>query len=328
MRFGFDEDQLALRDAVRRFCDDRLDLIAVAGREGKPAPEDVWAGLADLGVLGMLVPDSGLGIVDAAIVFEELGASIVVGPVLWSVLAAPHVPGVTDGEVRVAGVDRASHPLHPVVVEHVDECDALLLLAEDRVELCAKSELEISAAGSSFDPLTPTASVAFIPTGQAVGSRDDVDRVRLLGTILSSALLVGGARRSLDVARAYALERHQFGVPIGSFQAVKHLLADMYVRLELASSATYAAAAVAADPRAGDPERAASAAKLLAGEAGIGNARTAVQVLGGMGFTWEMLPHYFLKRAWALEQAFGTTEFHAARLADGVAADAGSAEYG
>ena len=325
MRFGFDDDQLALRDAVRCFCDDRLDLGAVAGREGKPAAEEVWAGLADLGVLGMLAPGSGLGVVEAAIVFEELGASLVTGPVLWSVVASPHVAGVVSGDVRVAGLDAAVSAARALVVEHADECDVLVMLRDDGLELCAKSDLELGTTGSPLDPLTPTAVVASVPTGHVVGDRDDATRLRLFGTILSAALLVGGARRSLDVAKAYALERHQFGVPIGSFQAVKHLLADMYVRLELASSATYAAAAVAADPRAGDPDRAASAAKLLAGEAGIGNARAAVQVLGGMGFTWEMLPHYFLKRAWVLEQAFGTAEAHAARLADGVAADAGSA---
>ena len=99
------------------------------------------------------------------------------------------------------------------------------------------------------------------------------------------------------MARAYALEREQFGVPIGSFQAVKHLLADMYVRVEMARAATYAAAAIAAGRGDGDADLAASTAKHLAGEAGIANGRTAVQVLGGMGFTWEMLPHYFLKRA-------------------------------
>ncbi len=132
--------------------------------------------------------------------------------------------------------------------------------------------------------------------------------------MLAAAQLVGVAQGALDVASAYALERHQFGVPIGSFQAVKHLLADMYVRVELARSATYAAAAVFDDDRAGDMTTAASTAKLLAGEAGIANGRTAVQILGGMGFTWEMAPHYFLKRAWVLEESFGTGDAHALAL--------------
>ena len=127
-------------------------------------------------------------------------------------------------------------------------------------------------------------------------------------------MLVGAAQGALDVARDYALEREQFGVPIGSFQAIKHLLADMFARVELARAATYAAAAIAADPRAGDPARPAAAAKLLAGEAGIANGRAAVQILGGMGFTWDMLPHLFLKRSWVLEHLFGTASTHAAHL--------------
>jgi alkylation response protein AidB-like acyl-CoA dehydrogenase len=143
-------------------------------------------------------------------------------------------------------------------------------------------------------------------------------RVRRLGEVLSAALLVGVAQGALDVTRAYALEREQFGVAIGSFQAIKHLLADMYVRVELARAATYAAAAVNAGRGAGDADMSAGTAKLLAGEAGIANGRAAVQILGGMGFTWDMLPHYFLKRAWVLEHGFGTAPAHAARLGDAV----------
>ena len=107
-------------------------------------------------------------------------------------------------------------------------------------------------------------------------------------------------------------------MPIGSFQAIKHILADMFVRVELARSAAYAAAAMYDDERAGDAVTAASAAKLLAGDAGIANAKAAVQVLGGMGFTWEMLPHYFLKRAWLLEHSFGNSETHALALSSAL----------
>ena len=93
------------------------------------------------------------------------------------------------------------------------------------------------------------------------------------------------------------------------------------MRVEQARAATYAAAAILDDSRAGDAVRAASTAKLLASEAGIANGRTAVQVLGGMGFTWEMLPHYLLKRSWVLAGWFGTGDEHALRLADALAAE-------
>ena len=135
----------------------------------------------------------------------------------------------------------------------------------------------------------------------------------MLGTVLTAAMLLGVSECALTVARDYALEREQFGVPIGSFQAVKHILADMYVRTGLARSATYAAAAVYDDPGIDTPARAAAIAKLLAGEAALANARAAVQVLGGMGFTWAMPPNYLLKRAWVLEHSFGTADDARAR---------------
>ena len=104
-------------------------------------------------------------------------------------------------------------------------------------------------------------------------------------------------------------------MPIGSFQALKHIMADMYVRVGLARSATYAAAAVLDDPAVGDADRSVSAAKLLAGEAAVENARASIQVLGGMGFTWEMAPHFLLKRALVLDQTFGTPTSHALAIA-------------
>ncbi len=342
MRFAFTEDQQAIRAAVQRFCADQLALAEVAAREGKPAEPAFWQVLAELGVLGLLAAesepdagpgsDSGAGLVEASIAFEQLGAHLVVGPVLWSTLAAPFVPGVADGDVRVTGVELDDRTDGPIVIEHADESDLILLLRPDRVELCARADLPAAIGGSPLDPLTPVTVFPSVPAGRPVGGADVARQIRRSGEILSAALLVGVAQGALDTARAYALEREQFGVPIGSFQAIKHMLADMYVRVELARATTYAAAALAADPRAADPRAAdpnaddgaasAAAAKLLAAEAGIAGGRAAVQILGGMGFTWDMLPHYFLKRAWVLENAFGTASTHAARLATGVEADA------
>ncbi|OAA27839.1 acyl-CoA dehydrogenase family protein [Frankia sp. EI5c] len=327
MQFSFDSDQLAMRDAVRAFCADRLDLADLAGRDGKPAHPGLWSGLAELGVLGVLTggPSSGIGLVEASIAFEQLGAHLAPGPLLWSVLAAPFVTGAGEGTSRVAGVELSGPADGPVVVEHGDECDALLVLRAETVEVVAQADLPAGRAGSPLDPLTPVRLLPRLPAGQVVGDAAAARRLRLTGAVLSAAMLVGVAQGALDTARSYALEREQFGAAIGSFQAVKHLLADMYVRVELARAAAYAAAAIATDPRGGDPERAASTAKLLAGEAGIGNGRAAVQILGGMGFTWDMLPHYFLKRAWVLENCFGTGPAHAARLGAAVGGELGDA---
>ena len=147
-----------------------------------------------------------------------------------------------------------------------------------------------------------------------MGDAHDASRMRLVGTVLAAAMLLGVSDAALESSRRYALVREQFDVPIGSFQAVQHMLADMYVRTALARSATYAAAAMLDDPEIGDPLAAGAAAKLLAGEAALENARAAVQVHGGIGFTWEMQPSYLLKRAWVLEHAFGNGDAHAYAL--------------
>ena len=140
--------------------------------------------------------------------------------------------------------------------------------------------------------------------------------------MLAGALLTGIAGRALEAAREYALEREQFGRPIAAFQAIQHLLADMYVRVMLARSAAHAAAAILDDPTAGDAAASAASVKVVAGDAAMANARACIQVHGGMGFTWEMIPHYLLKRTWVLEHGFGTPFEHAEALAARLGAPA------
>jgi len=327
MHFRFDDDQMAMRDAVRSVCADHFELAVVARREGGPAAPVAWSALAELGVLGMLggEPGADIGVVEAAIVFEELGAHLVGGPVLWTALSAPYVPGAADGDVRVTGIEAGGPAVGPVVVEHADESQVLVVLRGDRAEVCPLADVARSGDGSPMDPLTPVGVLASVPAGTVVAEGAAVHRLRRDGRILAAASLVGGAQAVLDVARDYALGREQFGVPIGSFQAVKHILADMYVRVEVARAATYAAAAVAAGKGDGDPDLAARTAKHLGGEAAVLNARAGVQVLGGMGFTWDMLPHYFLKRAFVLDLAFGTSSSHAAQLGAAVGAEVAAA---
>jgi alkylation response protein AidB-like acyl-CoA dehydrogenase len=320
MDFRFDTDQLALQAAVRQFCADLLPLSAVAGRESVAADSSIWQGLAGLGVLGMLGDEGdATGAVEAAIVFEALGAHLCPGPVLWSTITATHIEGAGDGSVRVTGIEAVS--TGPIVVPHAGESSVLAVVRDDQLERIDIADVGPAAPGASIDPLTPMVGYAALPAGQVIGDAGDVEKVRRLGRVLSAASLVGTAQGALDTARAYALGREQFGRPIGSFQAVKHLLADMYVRVELARSSAYAAAATLVDPRAGNADRSASAAKVLAGEAAIANGRAAIQILGGMGFTWDMLPHYYLKRAWVLENWFGSQAVHARALADAVEAD-------
>lgn len=314
MEFRLDDGQVELQQTVARFCADRFPLDAVAAREGAPLDRSVWSELAGLGVLGLLLPEEaggvGLGAVDAAIVLEQLGSHLAPGPVLWTLLAAPLVDGAAGGEQVVTGAEAAAVVDATVVVEHAADADVILVLGEDGVVAHRTSDLEPPTPMDAVDPLTTVGRFTALGDGVEVGDRDAASHLRTLGTVLSAALLAGVAARALEVARVHALDRHQFGAPIGSFQAVKHLLADMYVNATSAQSATYAAAAVLDDPGGAEPTRDAAGAKLLAADAAIANAGTAIQVLGGMGFTWDMLPNFLLKRAWALEHDFGAIEDH------------------
>jgi alkylation response protein AidB-like acyl-CoA dehydrogenase len=315
MDFRLDEAQLELQDTVGRFCAARFPLERIAQREGLPVDRAAWRELAQLGVFSLLLPEAkgglGLGGVEGAIVFEQLGAHLVSGPLLWSALAASYVDGAASGDRLVGGSEARDTDGDPVVVEHAAEIDSLLVLRADGVFVCAGPDLPSFRPLAPLDPLTPVGQCGALPTGVRAGGAEEAARLRLTGTVLTAALLLGVSGAALEASRRYALDREQFGVPIGSFQAIQHMLADMYVRTALARSATYAAAAVLDDPEISDPRRASSAAKLLAGEAAVENARAAVQVHGGIGFTWEMLPNYLIKRAWVLEHCFGSADAHA-----------------
>ena len=180
-----------------------------------------------------------------------------------------------------------------------------------------RDELTAQRVTAPLDPLTPLWQLSQLPAGLPL--EDPERRLFRDGAALTAALQVGHAAESLELAVAYAKERHQFGKPIGSFQAVKHMCADMLVRAEVARAAVHAAACLAdapdviaaeADAAGSTPgawmQRAVAGAKLLADDAAIANARAAIQVHGGMGYTWEVPLHLHLKRARVLATSFGT----------------------
>ena len=325
MDFHLDADQLALQHQVAAFCRSRWPLERVAERPTKGLDRAGWDELLELGVTSVMVEEArgglGLGALEAAVVFEQLGYHLVPGPLLWSALGALLIQEVADGERIAGGTEDRGAPR--LFVEHAAEVDTVVVLRPDGVARVDAAQLPPFSSGDALDPLNGVGVFAALPAGVRVGDAAAAAALRHVGVVLAAALQLGIANAALDVAVAYSLEREQFGVPIGSFQALKHLMADMYVRAGLARSATYAAAAVLDDPGVGDAERSASAAKLLAGEAAVENARASIQVLGGMGFTWATPPHFLLKRALVLDHAFGTPTSHAlaigAALAEEVA---------
>jgi len=277
-----------------------------------------WGELVEMDALRLMADEEvgglGLGVVEATVVFEQLGQQLVPGPLLWTTLGALLIPEVTSGASVAGGTDDTGHT--PLFVEHAAEIDTLVVLRPDTVACIDRDELPDSRATESLDPLNPVRIFDELPPGTPIGGAREARKLREVATVLSAALQLGIADAALDVAVAYALGREQFGVPIGSFQALKHMMADMYVRVGVARSATYAAAAVLDDPAIGDAARSIAAAKLLAGEAAVDNARAAIQIFGGMGFTWDMPPGFLLKRAWVLDQGFGTPTNHALSIAE------------
>jgi alkylation response protein AidB-like acyl-CoA dehydrogenase len=170
-----------------------------------------------------------------------------------------------------------------------------------------------------MDPLTPVWTLGAPPVGVPVAGPDISEWWGRDGTVLTAALQVGLAAWATQLAVDYAKERRQFGRPIGGFQAVKHLCADMAVRTELARCAVHAAAVTVDQPDVGDGIAAAAGAKLLADEAALANGRACIQVHGGMGFTWEVPAHLAYKRARVLATHFGTADRRAEMLADTLA---------
>ena len=188
------------------------------------------------------------------------------------------------------------------------------MLDGDEARLIPATELSLEPVEIPVDPLTPAGQGAVAAhrhrhpraAPHAGGSRERCS---------PPPLEAGLATACVDISTQYAKEREQFGRPIGSFQAVKHILADMHVRAVLASVAVDSAAVLLDQPEVGDPARAVASAKLLADEAAALNAKWGVQVHGGMGFTWEVVMHYYLKRAWVHQTQFGDVETHADALA-------------
>jgi alkylation response protein AidB-like acyl-CoA dehydrogenase len=319
--FRVDADQQALKDGVRSFCEGRIGLDTLRALEATGGFDaSLWKELAELGVFALRSPEdrggAGLGMAEAVLVFEELGRALVPGPLLWSQLAAGLVPGAADGDVVVGGLDLAGAAGEPYLVEHWEALDVLLVLWRDRVERIDPARLSVSPVATPLDPLTPLHHVLELPAGEALGGADVARSLRLAGAALASGQLLGIAEGSLELALDYAKKREQFGRVIGSFQALKHMLADMFARQELARAGVYAAGATLDQPEVGNVERAVSTGKLMASEAAMKNARACIQIHGGMGYTWEVPAHYFYKRTWVLESQLGTSDEAALRVGD------------
>lgn len=284
------DDQRELQRGVRDVLAGVWPLEKLSGPPPATAEElhAVWSPLGDFG-LWDLQGELGLGWADTVGVFEEFGRFLLPGPVVPTFLLAHLAVNAEPGPVTAAG--EGDVPL----VSGLSVSTWVALIGAEQVRLLRSDDLRANPL-PAVDPLSSLHEVESWPDGIVL----DIDAVEFVrrGALLTAAVQVGIAGRLTDLAVDYAKSREQFGRTIGGFQAVKHICADMYARAELARVAVQAAAVTLDDPEVGDVGRAVAGAKLLADEAATMNGRSCVQVHGGMGFTWEVPVHFFLKRAW------------------------------
>ena len=320
MDFQPTEDQKALREGIRSFVEGQVSFARIPELEkAKGFDRDLWNELAEMGVFALRLSEADggveLGFADAVLVFAELGRRLVPGPVVWSHLGAGLIEGAATGQTVVGGVDLLGPADDPIMVEYFDSLDVLLILRDDGIHRGDPKSCEATEVELPLEPLTPGHHVTSLPAGERIGEAAAAARMRLEGAALVSGVQLGLSEGALELANDYAKERVQFNRPIGSFQAVKHMLAEMFVKQEAARAGAYNAGATLDTPEVADVQRAVSSAKITAGESAIRNARTGIQVHGGMGFTWEVIAHYYLKRAWVCENQFGTQDEHAEIIA-------------
>jgi alkylation response protein AidB-like acyl-CoA dehydrogenase len=286
MDFTFTPEQDALREQARAYLADK--------------PEPSWKELAELGWTGVSVAEedggAGLGFVEEAVLFEELGRALYHGP-FFSTMAAtlPALPDELRAEVATgeASWTLAFGPLVP----DLDSADRIAIVGGDGVyelEGAAREILETT------DDSRPLGVVRGGEPGRRLADTSVLPEIRNRTLAALAIEACGVARRALEYAIEHAASREQFGKRIGVYQAVSHPLADAYTRLELGRSLALWAAWCVAE---GDEQApvAAAAAKSFAAEAAVEVCETAIQVHGGIGFTWEHVLHRLYKRALWIE---------------------------
>jgi len=345
MDFDLSADQRALQDAARQLLDDQASSERVRAHlaSGEPYDRSLWEAMVDQGWPAVAVPEAdgglGLGWVEAAVLLEEVGRHAAPVPFVPQLITLAALAGRPEhrelagrlmaGEALGAvawtssdgAVERTGDGDHPVLsgrlgpVEAASVADAVVVIEPDGVSLVDLAAHGRPAAEPSMD-LTRSLSWLTLANSPSTSIGDATDAARLgaLGALASSAELLGGSSRVLAMATQYAKDRIQFGVPIGSFQAVKHLCADMLVDVEGMRSATwYAAWALSADDPGGP--MAAATAKIWCADASKRVMASGLQVHGGIGFTWEHDLHLYIKRAQLSQLDYGDAAHHRTALA-------------
>ncbi|WP_313801466.1 acyl-CoA dehydrogenase family protein [Sphingobium sp.] len=357
MDFAFSDDQRAIQEAARNFLSDAANAAAVrAAVEGATGfDEALWVGLQEMGFTGLMVPEAygglGLGAVEMALVLEEMGRVLAPVPffetavlAVQAVLAAGNEGQLTTLLPRLASGTRAcfagtagrptlsggrlTGTADFVTFGHVAELIVVATADDSLVVLDAGTPGLSVEALPSLDRTRRFATLRFdcavtpdMILGEAGGAKAAIERTLSIGAGLLAAEQTGGMQYSLDATVDYAGQRVQFGRLIGSFQAYKHMLADMMMLVEASRSAAYYAAA-AIDENGGELAEACHVARCYVSDAYRSVSGDAIQLHGGIGFTWEHHAHLYFKRARATASWLGTADQHREALARIIMKDA------
>ena len=370
MDFDFTQEQVMLRDLSREFISRESTPRAVRSvmEDTRGFNDATWQQMAEMGLQGLTIDGGyggqGLGMIELALVLDEMGRAAYPGPYFSTVVLAAgaiaqsgqesqmarYLPDIAGGRTKatLALLESAlSWSPSGVQLRATRDGDAFTLSGEKRfvpwahvadlLLVVARTSASDSdgttvfgvpadAAGLSqtqnveMDRTNRTSTVSFkdvrVPADGVIGQVDQgwsvIGPVLERAAVAASAEMLGAARRCMDMSVEYAKVRQQFGQPIGMFQAIKHMCAEMLLEVENAHAATYYAA-WAADARSPDASLAASAAKAYVGDAARKVCGNAIQVHGGIGFTWEYDLHLYFKRAKHFEPLYGDQDFHRER---------------
>lgn len=328
MDFGLSEDQREIQRTARELLAERARWERVREHaEAKRGDEALWQELCQLGWPGIAVAEEyggqGLGTVALAVLCEELGRVVAPVPFLPTVMAAALVeqagsreqrrrwlPALASGET-VGAVGTARDGVAELVLSG-SEAGAIVLLEGETARVIPAADAEVTPV----DAIDPTRSAARVSAGDGAGEplAADVCGGIARALIAIASELVGVSERALDMTVDYVKERKQFGVPVGSYQAVSHRCAQMLLETEQARSLT-AFAAWTADADPSSLAAAVAMAKAAASDAGREVTASAIQAHGGIGFTWEADIHWLYKRAQLDAALLEGAKFHRARLA-------------
>jgi alkylation response protein AidB-like acyl-CoA dehydrogenase len=321
MKFDLDAQQrdfAASIDAALAAADVPGAVRAWSGGDTGPGRK-VWARLADLGVTALAVPERFDGLdahpVDLVVALERLGRWCVPGPITESIAVAPVLLAEDERCAELATGDLiATVALPPHAPRAVDADTAGLTLLADE-----GGKVSVARPGEQHESVDPSRRLFDVSAGESAWQawNADVARAYEFGALATAAQLVGAGQALLDAAVDYAKQRAQFGRIIGSYQAIKHKLADVHIALELARPLVYGAALSLAD-RSSDTARDVSAAKAAASDAALLAARSALQTHGAIGFTAEHDLSLWLLRVQALRPAWGDPAAHRRRVLEAL----------